>query len=68
VRELTRRLRALLAVVTFIGSAEAAIGLLLVLDLHLQRELGLEPLAIAGVSLPGGIALAPAGVVTPSVR
>jgi hypothetical protein len=39
-----------------------------VLDLHLQRELGLEPLAIAWVSLPGGIALAPAGVVAPSVR
>ncbi|WP_316313620.1 MFS transporter [Clavibacter michiganensis] len=56
VRELTRRLRPLLAVVTVIGTAEAAIGLLLVL--HLQRELGLGPLAIAWVSLPGGIALA----------
>ncbi|AWG02951.1 MFS transporter [Clavibacter michiganensis] len=41
---------------TVIGTAEAAIGLLLVL--HLQRELGLGPLAIAWVSLPGGIALA----------
>ncbi|WP_434157556.1 MFS transporter [Clavibacter michiganensis] len=56
VRELARRLRPLLAVVTVIGTAEAAIGLLLVL--HLQRELGLGPLAIAWVSLPGGIALA----------
>ncbi|WP_440681930.1 MFS transporter [Clavibacter nebraskensis] len=56
VRELARRLRPLLAVVTVIGTAEAAVGLLLVL--HLQRELGLEPLAIAWVSLPGGIALA----------
>ncbi|RII86117.1 MFS transporter, partial [Clavibacter michiganensis subsp. insidiosus] len=56
VRELVGRLRPLLAVVTVIGTAEAAIGLLLVL--HLQRELGLGPLAIAWVSLPGGIALA----------
>jgi predicted MFS family arabinose efflux permease len=56
VRELARRLRPLLAVVVIIGTAEAAIGLLLVL--HLQRELGLGPLAIAWVSLPGGIALA----------
>ncbi|WP_434168889.1 MFS transporter (plasmid) [Clavibacter michiganensis] len=56
VRELARRLRPVLAVVTVIGTAEAAIGLLLVL--HLQRELGLGPLAIAWVSLPGGIALA----------
>ncbi|WP_316291380.1 MFS transporter [Clavibacter michiganensis] len=56
VRGLARRLRPLLAVVTVIGTAEAAVGLLLVL--HLQRELGLEPLAIAWVSLPGGIALA----------
>ncbi len=56
VRELARRLRPLLAVVTVIGTAEAAIGLLLVL--HLQRELDLGPLAIAWVSLPGGIALA----------
>ncbi|OQJ56841.1 MFS transporter [Clavibacter michiganensis subsp. insidiosus] len=55
-RELVGRLRPLLAVVTVIGTAEAAIGLLLVL--HLQRELGLGPLAIAWVSLPGGIALA----------
>ncbi|MDO4027164.1 MFS transporter [Clavibacter michiganensis] len=55
-RELARRLRPLLAVVAVIGTAEAAIGLLLVL--HLQRELGLGPLAIAWVSLPGGIALA----------
>ncbi|WDD30080.1 MFS transporter (plasmid) [Clavibacter michiganensis subsp. michiganensis] len=56
VRGLAARLRPLLAVVTVIGTAEAAVGLLLVL--HLQRELGLEPLAIAWVSLPGGIALA----------
>ncbi|PPF54663.1 MFS transporter, partial [Clavibacter michiganensis] len=56
VRELARRLRPLLAVVTVIGTAEAAVGLLLVL--HLQRELDLGPLAIAWVSLPGGIALA----------
>ncbi|WP_370532087.1 MFS transporter [Clavibacter sp. VKM Ac-2872] len=56
VRELAWRLRPLLVVVTVIGTAEAAVGLLLVL--HLQRELGLEPLAIAWVSLPGGIALA----------
>ncbi len=56
VRGLARRLRPLLAVVTVIGTAEAAVRLLLVL--HLQRELGLEPLAIAWVSLPGGIALA----------
>ncbi|MEJ1816055.1 MFS transporter [Clavibacter michiganensis] len=56
VRQLARRLRPLLAVVAVIGTAEAAIGLLLVL--HLQRELGLGPLAIAWVSLPGGIALA----------
>ncbi|WP_050976260.1 hypothetical protein [Clavibacter michiganensis] len=52
VRVLARRLRPLLVVVTVIGTAEAAIGLLLVL--HLQRELGLGPLAIAWVSLPGG--------------
>ena len=56
VRELAARLRPLLAVVTVIGTAEAAVGLLLVL--HLQRELALGPLAIAWVSLPGGIALA----------
>ncbi|MEJ1815947.1 MFS transporter [Clavibacter michiganensis] len=56
VRELARQLRPLLVVVTVIGTAEAAVGLLLVL--HLQRELGLGPLAIAWVSLPGGIALA----------
>ncbi|WP_316289049.1 MFS transporter [Clavibacter michiganensis] len=56
VRELARQLRPVLAVVTVIGTAEAAVGLLLVL--HLQRELGLGPLAIAWVSLPGGIALA----------
>ncbi|WP_316304425.1 MFS transporter [Clavibacter michiganensis] len=56
VRELARRLRPLLVVATVIGTAEAAIGLLLVL--RLQRELGLGPLAIAWVSLPGGIALA----------
>jgi len=56
VRELARRLQPLLVVVTVIGTAEAAIGLLLML--HLQRELGLGPLAIAWVSLPGGIALA----------
>ncbi|WP_228512733.1 MFS transporter [Clavibacter sp. VKM Ac-2872] len=54
--ELARRLGPLLAVVTVIGIAEAAVGLLLVL--HLQRELGLEPLAIAWVSIPGGIAFA----------
>ncbi|WP_434513218.1 MFS transporter [Clavibacter nebraskensis] len=56
VRELARQLRTLLVVVTVIGTAEAAVGLLLVL--HLQRELGLGPLAIAWVSLPGGVALA----------
>ncbi len=56
VRGLARRLRPLLAVVTVIGTAEAAVGLLLVL--HQHPELGLEPLAIAWVSLPGGIALA----------
>ncbi len=56
VRELARQLRPVLAVVTVIGTAEAAVGLLLVL--HLQRELGIGPLAIAWVSLPGGIALA----------
>ncbi|WP_434181401.1 MFS transporter (plasmid) [Clavibacter michiganensis] len=55
VRELAARLRPLLVVVTVIGTAEAAVGLLLVL--YLQRELGLGPLAIAWVSLPGGIAL-----------
>ncbi|CAQ03259.1 MFS transporter [Clavibacter sepedonicus] len=56
VRELATRLRPLLIVVMVIGTAEGAVGLLLVL--HLQRELGLGPLAIAWVSLPGGIALA----------
>ncbi|RII85000.1 MFS transporter, partial [Clavibacter michiganensis subsp. insidiosus] len=56
VRELVRRLRPLLVVVTVIGTAEAAVGLLMVP--HLQRELGLGPLAIAWVSLLGGIVLA----------
>ncbi|WP_316302841.1 hypothetical protein [Clavibacter michiganensis] len=56
VRELARTLRPLLAVVTVLGAAEAAAGLLLVL--HLQHELGPGLLAIAWVSLPGGISLA----------
>lgn len=55
VRDQVRRLAPLLGVVALLGTAEAGLGLLLLL--HLRQEFDLEIYQIALVFLPGGVAL-----------
>nr|WP_228512761.1 MFS transporter [Clavibacter sp. VKM Ac-2872] len=67
-RKLKRDLRPVLLAVLLIGAAEAAMSLLLLM--HLQRHLGLSPLALAVTVLPSLLALtvAPQNVRTLTIR